>query len=67
MSVETYPSRMLLTSREAAEALGLTERTLFNLRTRGQISIVKIGHAVRYDPEELRLFVQRMKSPAIAA
>jgi len=49
---------LLLTSREAARVLSISERTLFSLRTSGAIRCVKVGPAgVRYSIDELRRFI----------
>lgn len=46
-----------LTTRQTAEFLGLSARTVFNLTATGQLPAVKIGAAVRYRPADLREFV----------
>jgi excisionase family DNA binding protein len=52
---------LLLSQRDAAHALNLSERTLFTLRAQGKLRAVRIGKAVKYDLEELRAFVARAK------
>lgn len=47
----------LLTSREAANALAISERTLFSLRRSGQIIAVQIGKCVRFSEPELKRFI----------
>jgi excisionase family DNA binding protein len=54
----------LLTAREAATALGVSERTLWALTKKGKVSAVRIGRLVKYDPEDLRAFIERSKEPA---
>jgi hypothetical protein len=50
---------MLLRPTEAARALGLHPQTLANLRHEGRgPSFVKLGAAVRYDAEALRLYCE---------
>lgn len=52
----------LLTKRDAAELLCITERTLDNYRSEGRILAVKLGKgAVRFDPVDLRNFIDRSK------
>ncbi len=53
---------LLLDSRRAAEALGLSERTLFSLKEAGTIPFVPVGkRGVRYDPRDLRDWIDRQK------
>lgn len=52
----------LLTARDAAKALAVCEKTLWNLTERGEISAVRIGRSVRYDPADLTRWVERSKS-----
>ena len=59
MSVET--EAMLLTAREAAKALALSDRKLWGLTKSRAIPCVRIGRAVRYDPTDLRKFVEQQK------
>lgn len=54
-------SKLLLTPREAAEALSVCEKTLFNLTRRGELPAVKIGRSVRYAVDDLRAFVNGRK------
>ena len=53
--------KLLLTSREAAKALAISERKLWELTNCGIIPVVRIGRAVRYDPHDLELFIQAQK------
>jgi predicted DNA-binding transcriptional regulator AlpA len=53
---------LLLRSRDAARALGLSERTLWAYtEPRGSIPRVKVGGRVLYDPEDLRTWIARQK------
>ena len=57
------PLRLLLTSKEAAAALGVCEKTLWSLTDpRGPIACVRIGRAVRYDPADLSAWIESAKS-----
>jgi len=58
------PARLLLTCREASEALGISVRTLWALTKCGEISCIRIGRAVRYDPRDLLAFIERKKGAA---
>jgi excisionase family DNA binding protein len=59
--------RLLLKSREAAEALGISERTLWELTARGEIPVIRIpgrgkeARSLRYDVEDLRAWIDRQK------
>ncbi|MCA9049126.1 MAG: helix-turn-helix domain-containing protein [Planctomycetaceae bacterium] len=49
----------LLTPREAAKALRISERTLYSLtQPRGTIPVVRIGRAVRYSADSLERWVK---------
>ena len=52
---------MLLTARQAARVLTISARTLWSLTKDGQIPAVRIGRAVRYDPADLRRWIDRAK------
>ena len=49
---------ILLKSPQVAEALGLCERTVWDLTKNGHLKSVKIGSAVRYRPEDVEEFAQ---------
>lgn len=51
--------KLLLTPREAAAALSLSERTLWTLTQAGDVPSLKIGRSVRYDVNELRAWIAR--------
>jgi excisionase family DNA binding protein len=51
----------LLTPREAARVLAVSERTLWGLTRSGQIPCVRIGRSVRYDPADLRRWIESRK------
>jgi excisionase family DNA binding protein len=54
---------VLLIQRQAAKFLAISEKTLYNLTRCGQIPVVRIGkRGVRYDPADLRAWVERSKS-----
>ena len=52
----------LLTSDEAAQFLAVSPRTLWSLTKNGSVSRVRIGKLVRYDPRDLRAFIDNHKS-----
>jgi excisionase family DNA binding protein len=58
---------MLLTARQAARVLSISERTLFSLTKSGMIAAVRFGRNVRYDPRDLDAWIQRAKNSPIAS
>ena len=54
-------SRLLLKPIEASSALSVSPRTLWSLTNGGRIPAGRIGRSVRYDPADLRQFVQPTK------
>jgi excisionase family DNA binding protein len=54
---------ILLTVRQAANVLNLSERTLFSLTKTGKIPVVRIGdRGIRYDPADLRAWINSAKN-----
>jgi len=49
---------LLLSPRQAARALSISERTLWQRTKDGVIPAVKLGHLVRYSPEDLRTWIR---------
>ena len=58
---ELLTSPQLLTPREAARTLAISERTLWSLTRRGDVRPVRFGRAVRYDAADLHALVERAK------
>ena len=56
--------RLLLTPREAARAVAVSERTLWTLTRRGDIPCVRIGRSVRYDPRDLEAYINAARARA---
>ena len=54
----------LLTYRQVAKLLAVSERTIFTLAKRGDLPGVKIGGQVRFDPRDLESFIERQKQSA---
>jgi excisionase family DNA binding protein len=52
---------MLLARPEAARALAIGQRKLWELTNRGLIPVVRIGRSVRYDVRDLATFIDRAK------
>ena len=61
----TAPPTLLLTEREAAKALAICERTLFTLRTSGEIPHVKIGRSIRYYVADLHRWIAEKKTTGV--
>ena len=51
----------LMTSRDAARFLSISERTLWTLSNVGDLPRVLIGRAVRYDAADLEAFINTKK------
>lgn len=51
--------KLLLTHKEAAQALNISVDTLDELRNSGKLRAVNIGARVYYSPDELRAFVTK--------
>jgi excisionase family DNA binding protein len=49
---------ILLDTSEAAKVLGMGKRTIQELVAARKIAFVKIGRSVRFDPADLRAFVE---------
>ena len=57
----------LLTDSEAAELLRLTSRQVAKLARRGELPSVHLpGGEIRFDPDDLRQWVETLKRPAKA-
>ena len=51
--------RFLLKPNEAAQALSISPRKLWSLTAARDITAIRIGRAVRYEPAELQEFIER--------
>ena len=56
------PAPLLLTSRQAAAALGVCEKTLWQLRRDGLLPTVRLGTVIRFDVHDLAALIDRAKS-----
>jgi excisionase family DNA binding protein len=52
----------LLSESQAARLLGVSPRTVFTLAAKGELPVVRIGSSKRYDPADLRKFIERAKT-----
>ena len=53
---------LLLTARDAARALSISPRKLWQLTKDGTIPVVRLGRAVRYDAQDLRRLIDEHKN-----
>lgn len=54
--------RLLLMVEEAAKSLSLSERTLWEATDTGELPAVRLGRSVRYDPADLRAWIDSKKT-----
>lgn len=60
--MKTAVPQLALSPRDAAQALSMSEKGLWNLtKPRGPIPAAKIGRLVRYDIRDLLAFLDEMK------
>ena len=57
----TNAPNALLTYQEAAEFLGVSDRTIWAMVNRKQLTAVRFGRIVRIDPEDLKVFIRKAK------
>ncbi len=55
------PEPLLVDGRDAAKLLAISERTLFSLTKSGAIPAVYVGRCKRYDPNDLRRWIEQAK------
>ena len=53
--------QLLLTPRQAAEALQISERKLWGMKASGEIPHVLLGRSVRYDLQDLQRCIDERK------
>jgi len=61
MSDQLDSGQLLLTSRQAAKALQISERKLWGMKAAGEIPHVLLGRSVRYDPQDLQRCIDERK------
>jgi excisionase family DNA binding protein len=57
-------NQLLVTSKEAAKALAISERSLWQFAADGQLPRVRMGRSVRFDIRDLKAFVDGQKERA---
>jgi excisionase family DNA binding protein len=65
--VNEKPNALLVTVEEASRMLCCSPRTLWGMTQRGEIPRVRIGRSVRYDPADLRRWIEAQKAGQCAA
>jgi excisionase family DNA binding protein len=59
MSLVTLPQPLAYTTRECAEALRISERTVRRAIASGKLKAIHVGRLVRVPAESLRQFIER--------
>ena len=57
----------MLTATEAAQALGVSKRHLYQLASAKKIACYRFGSAVRFDPQDIEAYKAQCRSPATTA
>ena len=60
----TLNPALLVSSKEAARLLSISERTLWSLTDSGRLPCVKIGKAKRYSIPAIEKFIEQQTQPA---
>jgi len=60
---DAEPLQPLLIAKEAAALLRISERKLWQLQNCGEVPAVRLGRAVRYDPADVRAWIETNKGP----
>lgn len=63
MSTATQEQRITLTEKDVAQMLGVSDRTVWQLRKDGKIRCIKIGASVRYTRAEVDRFIEAQMTP----
>jgi excisionase family DNA binding protein len=61
----TEPAISLMTAKACAARLGISERTLWSLTNRKEIPHIRIGRAIRYDPRDIQVWLDKKKRQAL--
>ena len=56
----------LLSLKEVATWLGVSERTVMRLRSKGELSPYMVGGVLRFEPREVRIYLHRSLSRTAA-
>lgn len=55
------PPKLLVDARAAANMLSISLRKLWSMTAGGELRAVRIGRLVRYDPADLRAYIEKHK------
>ena len=58
--------QLLLTPRQAAQALQISERTLWSMKASGEIPHVLLGRSVRYPVTDLQQWIDERKTGGVS-
>lgn len=61
MSADTSIAPLLVNAKTAAKLLSISSRKLWSLTAGRELAAVRIGRLVRYDPADLRAWIERHK------
>lgn len=61
-----HPDRLLWDVKTTCRALWLGRRTLWQLSNSGKLPCVRVGRAVRFDPDDVRAFIEANKTKRAA-
>jgi hypothetical protein len=61
-AVPSVESVNLLNLKQTSKILGVSEKTVWCLTKNGELSCVRIGHLVKYEPNELKKFIENHRS-----
>lgn len=53
----------LLTVKEVADRLAVSESTVFRLLRSGKLRPIKLGRALRFDEQDVAAFIEQQKAP----
>lgn len=56
-----HTSKTLITVKRLAEYLSVSEKAIYEMKSRDQIPYVKIGARLRFDPDEIQAFIEENK------
>lgn len=62
MTIADENSKLLLTARETAAMLSISERKLWNLTNENEIPAIRIGRAVRYSIDDLEQWIESKRN-----
>lgn len=66
IAMSAQHERLLVTAKEAAVLLAISERTLWQLTSDGDVPAIRLGRSVRYDLADLRAFIAAKRSGGAA-